>query len=403
MNKPLKLSLFAVIIIWIAILLGSIILNKSYHTKFDSLDKVDQQMLQELSIIYKSFETSSNKLWDEKYHFEKQPLILIRTNKDRGLIRKEAYALNVEGIENSIFAKEIQIPKSLHLPKIYRLSRFDVRTLSTWFPSNFGTVNMKNNKIFYFKYHPNMLSNPDLYFDFPSFLLHESFHTYKQKDWLYDANGEEHIENYPINKENYALMGLEFKLLDQAMRDKNPETIKQNLHDWTLVRKYRYHKWPQLIGETKTEAIEGSARYIEYRYSNLTGGNLTVLATKQAPYHITFLEAFNFIANGQGASPAFLERPIRYETGSALELLMDQANIPWKEMIEDNPMKRGKTQYEILTSYFKVDDVTNLENKIKEIKESNDYQTLLEQGEKITQIKNTVEKNKTIAKGYFLD
>lgn len=390
MKKLLRLTIF-VFIICIGFLLGSIILNKTYDTKFEALDITDQRMLQELSIIYQNFQNSSDKLWDEKYHFENQPLILIRTNKDRGLIRKEAYVLNVENIEDSIFAKEIQIPKSLHLPKIYRLSRFDVRTLSTWFPSNFGTVHIKNNEIFYFKYHPNMLNNPKLYFDFPSFLLHESFHAYKQKDWTYDANGQEYIDNYPTNKENYALMGLEFKLLDQAMMNNNPEAIKQNLYDWTIVRKYRYHQWPQLIGETKTEAIEGSARYLEYRYSKLIGGNLTVLATKQAPYHITFLEAFNFIANGQGETPTFLEGPMRYETGSAIELLMDKANIPWKTAIEDNSMKRGKTQYEILISYFKIDDFSNIENKIKEIKQNNDYQTLLEQGEKLSQLSNTRE------------
>lgn len=138
---------------------------------------------------------------------------------------------------------------------------------------------------------------------FSSFLLHEAFHVYKPKDWIYDSNGGESIHEYPINKENYALMGLEFKLLDKAMIDKNTENVNQALYDWTIVRNYRYKKWPQLIGETKAEAIEGSARYLEYRYSNLTGGNLIVLAKKEKPYQVIFMEAFNFIANGQAESP----------------------------------------------------------------------------------------------------
>ena len=382
MKKLLKVILTA-LVVFVGIMLVSIILNKNYHTKFESLNETDQSMLKELSTIYKNFEQSSDKLWNEDYHFEKKPLILVRSNKSQGLIRKEAYAINVEQIENSIFSKEIDVPKSLHLPKVYRLNHFDVKTISTWALGNFGTLKINNSEIFHLKYYPKMFSDPDLYFDFSSFLLHESFHAYKQKDWLYDANDAEYIPDYPINKENYALMGLEFKLLDKAMMNNNPETIKQVLYDWTVVRNYRYKKWPQLIGETKTEAIEGSARYLEYRYSQLTGGNLMVLAKKEEPYHVTFMQAFDFIANGQAESPRFLERTMRYETGSALELMMDKANIPWKEAIEDSSTKPGKTQYEILNAYFKINDVSVIESKIKEIKENYDYEKLLKQGEKL--------------------
>ncbi|MBK5358996.1 hypothetical protein JFU03_12835 [Bacillus sp. TH44] len=387
MKKFLKVILI-LLVIFIGIMLGSIILNKTYHTEFKSLDNKDQNMLKELATIYKSFEESSDKLWNEDYRFEKMPLVLIRSNKDGGFFRQEAYAVNVTGLENSIFAKEIKVSNSLHLPKVYRLTRFDFRTISTWIPWNFGTININDMDVFYLKYHPKMFSNPDLYFDFSSFLLHEGFHAYKQKDWTYDANGGESIHEYPINKENYALMGLEFKLLDKAMIDTNPESINQALYDWTIVRNYRYKKWPQLIGETKTEAIEGSARYLEYRYSKLTGGNLMVLAKKQRPYHVTFMEAFNFIANGQAESPSFLKRNIRYETGSALELSMDKANIPWKEAIEDSAIKQGKTPYEVLNTYFNINNTPTIENKIKEIKENNDYETLLEQGEKLVKISN---------------
>ena len=84
----------------------------------------------------------------------------------------------------------------------------------------------------------------------------------------------------------------------------------------------------------------------------------------------------------------FLERNMRYETGSALELSMDKANIPWKEAIEDSRTKQGKTPYEVLNTYFNINDTSTIENKMKEIKENNDYETLLEQGEKLVKISN---------------
>ncbi len=167
------------------------------------------------------------------------------------------------------------------------------------------------------------------------------------------------------------------------MAEKNPQRIQQYLRDWTVVRNYRYYKWPQLIGETKAEAIEGSARYLEYRYSKLTGGNLMVLATKQEPYHVTFMQTYDFIANGQAESPSFLERSMRYETGAALELTMDKVNIPWKEAIEDVPGKKpGITPYEILSNYFKM-NLTTIESQLSEIKEVYDYDALRKQGAKI--------------------
>lgn len=74
-------------------MLGSIILNKTYHTEFKSLDNTDQNMLKELSTIYKSFEESSDKLWNEDYRFEKMPLVLIRSNKDGDSLDKKLMQL----------------------------------------------------------------------------------------------------------------------------------------------------------------------------------------------------------------------------------------------------------------------------------------------------------------------
>ncbi|AQM59812.2 hypothetical protein NPD11_843 [Clostridium baratii] len=380
--------IFSIIVLLVGTVVIDIILNKTYKTSYESFDSVDKEMFQELSQIYKQFDKNSDQLWGNKDKLNKMPLILIRTNNDKGIIRKYAYAINLKGIKNSIFAEKMDIPSSLNLPTVYRLSKFDINMISTWFPSNFGTIDINNQDIFYFKYHPKMIENPDFYFDFSSFLIHESFHTYNQKDWTYDKNDGEYIENYPVNKENYALMGLEFKLLDNCMEEKNTEEIKKYLKEWTIVRTYRYEKWPELIKETNTEAIEGTARYMEYKYSKLTGGKLTVLANKEKPYHVTFTHAFNCISNGIGETSVYLERPIKYETGAALGLIMDKLNIDWKDDIEDSPNKNGETQYEILKKYFNISDKDVSDNIMKKIEEENNYNELLKQGQKIVDIIN---------------
>ncbi len=387
-SSKVLIIISAIMVLLLGIIVSNIVLNKTYKTKYEEFNSIDKEMFEQLSSIYQQFNENGDELWTNNYKFNEKPLILIRTNKDKGIMRKYAYAINVKEIEKSIFSKKIVMPKYLNLPDVYRISKFDTSMISTWMPSNFGTVTIDGQNIFYFKYNPKMIENPDLYFDFSSFLLHESFHTYNQKDWTYDKNDGEYIENYPVNKENYALMGLEFKLLDKCMEANNKEEVKKYLKQWTTVRAYRYEKWPQLEAETNTEAIEGTARYIEYKYNNLIGGKLRVLANKEKPYYVTFSHAFNCIADGIAESPSYLERPMKYETGSALGLIMDKININWKKDIEDNKDKNGETQYEILKKYFSILDKEITEDKINQIKEENDYNKLLKQGQKLVDLAN---------------
>ncbi|WP_454053141.1 hypothetical protein [Clostridium sp. Marseille-Q7071] len=385
LKKPVIIigTLIIVLGIWI---IGNIVLNKTTKIDYNSLDQTDKEMFTELSKIYINFRDNSDKLWDEKYKLNEKPIILVRANKSNGLIRNQAYAINWDDYNKSIFSKKIEVSTSLELPNVYRLSKFELNTLNTWLPNNFGKVNIKGKDVFYFKYYPDMFENPDLYLNFSSFLLHEAFHTYKQKDWLYDSNDGEYIENYPYDKENYALIGLEFKLLDECMQANNVNEIKNYLREWTIIRTYRYKKWPQLLAETNTEAIEGTARYIEYSYSKLIEGKLTVLAKKQEPYYVTFSEAYNYIANNQAESPNYLEKSMRYETGAALGLIMDKANINWKTEIEDSKDKRGKTQYQILKEYFNVSNEDISDENVDKIKNENNYNELIKSGEKIVNL-----------------
>lgn len=387
--KKVNLIICIIIAIVVGVLVIDIILNKTIRTKYEQFNSTDKEMFEQLSNIYNQFDVNNDKLWSDNYKLNEMPIILIRTNKDKGVTRKYYYAINMKMFNNSIFVKKMSMPKDLNLPDVYRISKFDMDMISTWFPSNFGTLDIDGNQVFYFKYYPKMIENPDLYFDFSSFLLHESFHVYKQKDWTYDKSGEgEYIENYPVNKENYALMGLEFKLLDKCMETNDKELVKEYLKQWTVIRNYRYTKWPQLIGETKTEAIEGTARYIEYKYSDLTGGNLKVLATKEKPYYVTFSYAFDCIANGTGPGPSYLRRTMKYETGAALGLIMDKADISWKKDIEDSKNKNGETQYEILKKYFNVSSKDISESYVEQIESQNNYDDLLKKGQEIVDLVN---------------
>lgn len=363
----------------------SILGNKFVHTKYSDFDSCDTQMFEHLSRIYNTFSNESENLWSSNYKINDKPIILIRSNKDKGIIRKHAYAINVKGLEHSVFAKKVDVPKEFNLPDVYRISNLDSKLYSTFFPSNFGVLDINKNDTFYFKYHPKMMENPDLYFDFDSFFLHESFHTYKQKYWTYDKDDGEYIKNYPENKEYYALVGLEFKLLDKCIESKSADDAKKYLEQLITIKTYKYKKWPQLIAETNTEAIEGTARYIEYKYSNLIGGNLKILPVSEDPYYVTFSYVFNCVAEDK-VNSSYLKRSAKYETGAALGLIMDKADISWKEDMDDGNNKDGKTQYEILSKYFNISPDNISEDIVKEIQNENSYNELLNKGQIIVNI-----------------
>ncbi|ENK1243725.1 hypothetical protein AB2063_001872 [Clostridium botulinum] len=387
LKKKTKIIMGIIIIILVSLTSGGIFYNKFYKPYYKSMDSIDKEMFNELSNIYNQFNKNKKEIWDV-FNFNNEPLILIRTYKEKGVLRKYAYAINIESIENSIFIKKIDMPQYTNIPKVYRISSLYPYLLSSFMPNNFGTVKIKGTEIFYFKYYPEMIKDPKQNQDFSSFLLHEIFHIYKQKHWTYDKNGDGSIiENFPNNKENYALMGVEFSLLDKCLKTNDKNIIKNYLKDWTIIRTYRYNKWPQLKTISKIEAIEGTATYITEKINNLMQGDLR----KNYPPKIPYSDEVEYLSNQEKIHLIIFEKSLYYNTGSTLGIILDKLDIDWKKDIEDSKNKKGKTQYEILKKYFNITNEDINTKNIEKIESENNYNSLLKQGEKIV---NTVNKNK---------
>lgn len=368
--------------------LGTILVNKTRNSSYDHLDKIDQNMFQQLSSIYTGFENSSDKLWNSNYRLDKKPLILIRVSQDNSFNWAYAYAVNVEGMGNWMTAKEIKMPDSLHLPKIYRIAKFDPSFIKLNFVGNFQTRQINGGKTFLLKYHPDLVKSKSIGYNFSTFLIHESFHAFKQEHWLYDQNGDS-IQNFPYDLENLALIHLELKLLDKAIYGQDANVATETLKEWAIIRTYRYYKWPQLKDEQKAEAIEGTATYMEHVYNNFITSAVSEPDTKN-----NFDQMFRNIVKTPNPDSRFseqtpLERSIRYYTGAVLGLIMDKMKINWKDQIEDSSKTRGKAQYEILKHYYGIEDSDNLKSQVEKIKSKYNYEESVKLGEElINNIKN---------------
>ncbi|TLG72133.1 hypothetical protein [Culicoidibacter larvae] len=383
-------KIIIILLIPLVILAGVIGINYTYNqivsTDYSETDPTDQQMFQEIAEIYQTFKTSSDALWTSDYRLDQLPLVLIRTAKYNDFFCQYAYLINIPGAENIIGAKAMTLPEELDLPPVYRINNITLGFSSTWLPDNFGTLSMNNTEAFYYKYSPEMMTNPQTNLAFKEFMIHESFHVYRQAAWTYDQRPDNNsfTENYPYIGEQYALFGLEFSLLDQALASNDPKQIKNIMQDWLVVRNSRYQQWPQLIGETNTEAIEGTAQYTEIRYAYLTGGSDQAVAALNQANAPTFQAAFTAMAEGN--QPEYLERSIYYETGSALGVIMDKLILDWKPQIEDSAVNPGKTQYEIIKSYYNLPETFEQAQALEKIKNDNNYQALLEKGNKLAEL-----------------
>lgn len=371
MKKIIK-SLIIVILTILLSITGEIIWNKSSSSSYDNMDQTDKSMFTELADIFKK----NGEIW-EGYSINNKPFLLSRVKKDQGLFRKYSYAVNIDGIHNSLNAKEVKLPENMGLPKVYRINRLGMLNIKMIVPSSFYSYKSKGKEIFNFKYYPEMIKKPVVGQSFHSFFLHESFHIFKQAKWHYDKDvNKDTIISYPNNKYQYSLLGIEGAILDKAKKTTDTSELMKLMKEWTIVREAKQKYSPQIKNEVNIEAIEGTAQYFQYCYSQLIGEHEDVInASNKKPYTVNFETAFDSVSKADNIEGIkdFFQRQIYYQTGAALLQEMDKLKIDWKSKIEDNENKTGKTQYKQLYEYFDIVNIKDKELIIDQIKRDYDY------------------------------
>ena len=312
---------------------------------YAELDQTDQALFDALTRQYAAFATKPAQLWTENYRYDKAPLILVRTNRDKGCLWYYIYLINASPYIDTARYQKVAFPGNPYLQDVYTAKSLGSRSLAYWLPSNFTYTSLSNQEILAFKYFPEMFRMPASYFSFPYFSMHEAFHLYAQKGWTYDQ--EEYINDYPYTPEHFNILKTEYYLYDIALRTTDTAALSAIMKDWLMIRNYRYLRWPQLIHETNSEAMEGTARYLEYRYSDLTDKNLPFLSNKNGQP-----STFRIVIDYVTADPSryhLLCRTLSYDKGAALGFILDRLDSQWKEKIN-----RGQTQYEIIRNHFGV-------------------------------------------------
>ncbi|OOE98484.1 hypothetical protein [Salinivibrio sp. IB643] len=290
---------------------------------------VDRVMLNELDALF-SFPPQD--IWNNQYVLQDHPIILV--SKKKWNIYSTIFIVNKPDNYDSVWLKKVDTSPYQNISNLYSTRWYDLSTLLWRFIANFTNtmIEGKDALVFYYS-EGSFLINDNRGAGFSQFMSHEAFHLYHQKRWNYDQNGNEFIAQYPHNHEHYQLLAREMTLLDQALdnlSDKN--VLKSTLRDWVAIREKRYQQWPQLVAETNSETMEGTATYVELKPFLLYYDEMFVPAANDTV--LSFNDYFNWIISSNNHH--LLERRMSYEKGLALCLILDQLSETWKQTLGEN-------------------------------------------------------------------
>lgn len=335
----------------------------------ETLDEIDSSLFEQLSKIYQLFAESINQIWTSDYRLDLDPLLLIRVDENGDA--QYGYIVNHPEPESFEGAQLVDLPDDLNLPPVYRLNEIpnakrleNVPFFDFAYPAN-GT------DVYMMKY-----TDPDddpfmspTNFDWILFFAHEGFHRYQMNAWEIPDSMQD-VKNYPLNADNIALIYLENHLLLDALSASDSE-LDDILQQFIAVRSLRIEQWEEVaLLDNPQEAAEGTARYIETQISEVAS-----IRSEGQPsmedYLIISLNTKEHIRD-ELAFGRF------YSTGAALSTLMDRLGRDWKAQIE-----AGKTQYDVLSEYYKLTDAVTL---VEEAKEAYDFPALYENAEETAKI-----------------
>lgn len=340
---PVILGILAVL----ALAIGGVVvwrLLAPTPSDYEGLDATDREMLTQLSEQYDVTAAQAAAIWTDAYRYEEQPLVLLRTDREKSSFWSHAILVNMSGVTDTSGMTKIDVPGATHLDDV-RISRtFAVGDALLYAPSNFGVIEVGGDDVLAFKYNQAMLDTETTTSQgFARFSLHENFHVTKQGidteapgAWPWEAGGA--IPDYPHTEAQYELLRVEARIFDRVESETDPQALATLASDLATVRMARYTTWPTLELEIELEAIEGTASYMERAFDKARG--LT-------PVQSTFTDGLEDLIDDP-EQQSVLERDYSYFTGAQLGLLLDRIAPDWKTQIEPAPVGSASTPFATL-------------------------------------------------------
>jgi hypothetical protein len=311
----------------------------------DELDATDREVFDKLTEQYRAFADRPADLWTADYRYDTEPLILIRADSNRSSIWHYAYVINASVITDVSGMQKVDFPGNPLLDDVYATKTLGAASLEYWQPLTFTTTTLGDTPILAMKYAPGELDGgDDKTQEVSTFALHEAFHINAQQKWDFDRGpAGDRIFDFPTDDAQMSLLRTEFRILDALTGQTDPTIVASRARDLLAIRAARYERWPALRVQDNTEAIEGTAVYLQRRMSDLTGGPIGILTNKMGESS-TFTDVLAWIEQ-DSSRRGLLERSLYYETGAQLGYVLDVVAPDWKIQIEPPPAGQRRTPH----------------------------------------------------------
>lgn len=104
-------------------------------------------------------------------------------------------------------------------------------------------------------------------FSWAATFIHEMFHRHQLFSPFYDHSGHQDFEDYPFDADNLALATLEDRALKAALTAIDDAALETASRRFAAIRVERLRADYRVSHDNHQERIEGTARYLEYRFA----------------------------------------------------------------------------------------------------------------------------------------
>lgn len=336
------LVLLSLVLIFIGVNLG---LNKFNKTNFEQLSENDQTLISDLDRLDKIIKDKP--LWT---NFDIQNKSLVLAN---GRF-KYSYIINPQVEPSGLGVTKINLPSDYNI-SVYRMAGVAYNNLQFHIAKgNFNTINQSikvyNNDIFYIRYDNGRFDREDDGYII-SFIAHEAFHYYMQKNWTLTYK----VPEIPISDQGAQTLATMYTLNGEMQTN----IVENGSNDALIDIVYQYNEQYQSLKNSDPEYAsyfasqelnEGTAQFVGYS-ANLDLERQSILFPNPTKKGIGYFLGDYSIDIRQAPDPVFYTRSFPYHTGKLLCLVLDKVGpSDWQAQLNTQSIESPIFLQDILAS-----------------------------------------------------
>ena len=351
--------------------------NKTMNTSYENLSELDQNAVGDICEVISIFDNKkgNKEVWDIKYNLRDIGCVITNDEDTFG----RSYVVNVD-MSGDVTAQKIEMPDNYSDISVYRLADVSPNAVSLkLYSKDKGYVTLKNKDILTIKYTENSANLNG------AGSLKESYvkNTFSDTVASPDSPTADVTVGFDMNEDNIALLGLQYRIIDDMRTAKTKNDIKQLIAEYVTVRDEQEKKYPEFAEQQqRIELVDGRTQYVFYRISDLTGDDMTYF-NKEKSEAINFYSAYHYLCTGKYNDDVsdFLNYKGNVYSGAVLCEILDNNKIAtdWEIKLDNSSNENFRSQYTLIKDYCKKNcgEYTK-EKSLDDIKREYNYEEITE-------------------------